>query len=51
MSAGNEKRALIIGASRRLGYALTAEFLDHGRQVTATERQPSASHEPARSAG
>ncbi|WP_030382815.1 MULTISPECIES: SDR family NAD(P)-dependent oxidoreductase [unclassified Streptomyces] len=51
MSAGNEKRALIIGASRGLGYALTAEFLDRGWQVTATERKPSALRELAVSAG
>ncbi|MFK4541607.1 NAD(P)-dependent dehydrogenase (short-subunit alcohol dehydrogenase family) [Streptomyces tendae] len=50
MSTGSEKRALIIGASRGLGYALTAEFLDRGWQVTATERKPSALHELAESA-
>ncbi|WP_409462281.1 SDR family NAD(P)-dependent oxidoreductase [Amycolatopsis sp. GA6-003] len=36
------KSALIIGASRGLGYALAAEFLGRGWQVTATERTPSA---------
>lgn len=51
MSAGNEKKALIIGASRGLGYALTAELLGRGWQVTATERTPSALHQLAESAG
>ncbi|WP_282090192.1 SDR family NAD(P)-dependent oxidoreductase [Streptomyces tendae] len=51
MCADSEKRALIIGASRGLGYALTVEFLDRGWQVTATERKPSALHELAGSAG
>ena len=32
------KSALIIGASRGLGYALAAEYLDRGWQVTATVR-------------
>ncbi|MGV9295242.1 SDR family NAD(P)-dependent oxidoreductase [Amycolatopsis sp. NPDC003676] len=41
------KSALIIGASRGLGYALAAEFLGRGWQVTATERTPSALHELA----
>lgn len=41
------KSALIIGASRGLGYALAAEFLRRGWQVTATERTPSALHELA----
>ncbi|MCG3750245.1 SDR family NAD(P)-dependent oxidoreductase [Amycolatopsis sp. Poz14] len=44
------KSALIIGASRGLGYALAAEFLRRGWQVTATERTPSALHELAKSA-
>ncbi|GAB3393381.1 SDR family NAD(P)-dependent oxidoreductase [Amycolatopsis echigonensis] len=44
------KSALIIGASRGLGYALAAEFLRRGWQVTATERTPSALHELAGSA-
>ncbi|WP_409184680.1 SDR family NAD(P)-dependent oxidoreductase [Amycolatopsis sp. VS8301801F10] len=39
------KSALIIGASRGLGYALAAEFLGRGWQVTATERTPSALRE------
>ncbi|SFO37436.1 SDR family NAD(P)-dependent oxidoreductase [Amycolatopsis rubida] len=43
MTAG--KSALIIGASRGLGYALAAEFLSRGWQVAATERTPSALHE------
>jgi NAD(P)-dependent dehydrogenase (short-subunit alcohol dehydrogenase family) len=51
MSTGNGKRALIIGASRGLGYALTAEFLSRGWQVTATERHRSALHELAEAAG
>ncbi|UKD52557.1 SDR family NAD(P)-dependent oxidoreductase [Amycolatopsis sp. FU40] len=37
-------KALIIGASRGLGYALAAEFLGRGWQVTATERTSSALH-------
>ncbi|MER6765378.1 MULTISPECIES: SDR family NAD(P)-dependent oxidoreductase [Amycolatopsis] len=41
------KNALIIGASRGLGYALATEFLRRGWQVTATERTPSALHELA----
>ncbi|MFD2474171.1 SDR family NAD(P)-dependent oxidoreductase [Amycolatopsis silviterrae] len=41
------KSALIIGASRGLGYALAAEFLGRGWQVTATERTLSALHELA----
>ncbi|MET9261462.1 SDR family NAD(P)-dependent oxidoreductase [Amycolatopsis sp. NPDC004079] len=41
------KSALIIGASRGLGYALAAEFLGRGWQVTATERTPSPLHELA----
>ena len=32
------KTALIIGASRGLGYALAAEYLTRGWQVTATVR-------------
>ncbi|MEU5629776.1 MULTISPECIES: SDR family NAD(P)-dependent oxidoreductase [Streptomyces] len=47
MSAGNNKTALIIGASRGLGYALAAEFLGRGWTVTATERTPSALHKLA----
>jgi NAD(P)-dependent dehydrogenase (short-subunit alcohol dehydrogenase family) len=38
MTAPAGKTALIIGASRGLGYALTAEYLARGWQVTATVR-------------
>jgi NAD(P)-dependent dehydrogenase (short-subunit alcohol dehydrogenase family) len=38
MTAPAAKTALIIGASRGLGYALAAEYLDRGWQVTATAR-------------
>jgi NAD(P)-dependent dehydrogenase (short-subunit alcohol dehydrogenase family) len=38
MTATNGKTALIIGASRGLGYALAAEYLARGWQVTATVR-------------
>jgi NAD(P)-dependent dehydrogenase (short-subunit alcohol dehydrogenase family) len=38
MTAPTDKTALIIGASRGLGYALAAEYLDRGWQVTATVR-------------
>jgi NAD(P)-dependent dehydrogenase (short-subunit alcohol dehydrogenase family) len=38
MSATTGKSALIIGASRGLGYALAAEYLARGWQVTATVR-------------
>jgi NAD(P)-dependent dehydrogenase (short-subunit alcohol dehydrogenase family) len=38
MTATTGKTALIIGASRGLGYALAAEYLARGWQVTATER-------------
>jgi NAD(P)-dependent dehydrogenase (short-subunit alcohol dehydrogenase family) len=38
MTATTGKTALIIGASRGLGYALAAEFLARGWQVTATVR-------------
>jgi NAD(P)-dependent dehydrogenase (short-subunit alcohol dehydrogenase family) len=38
MTAPTGKTALIIGASRGLGYALAAEYLDRGWQVTATVR-------------
>jgi NAD(P)-dependent dehydrogenase (short-subunit alcohol dehydrogenase family) len=38
MTALARKTALIIGASRGLGYALAAEYLARGRQVTATVR-------------
>jgi NAD(P)-dependent dehydrogenase (short-subunit alcohol dehydrogenase family) len=38
MTATTGKTALIIGASRGLGYALAAEFVARGWQVTATVR-------------
>ncbi len=38
MTAPGGKTALIIGASRGLGYALAAEYLGRGWQVTATVR-------------
>ena len=38
MTAPEGKTALIIGASRGLGYALAAEYLARGWQVTATVR-------------
>jgi NAD(P)-dependent dehydrogenase (short-subunit alcohol dehydrogenase family) len=38
MTAPADKTALIIGASRGLGYALAAEYLARGWQVTATVR-------------
>jgi NAD(P)-dependent dehydrogenase (short-subunit alcohol dehydrogenase family) len=38
MTATTGKTALIIGASRGLGYALAAEYLTRGWQVTATVR-------------
>jgi NAD(P)-dependent dehydrogenase (short-subunit alcohol dehydrogenase family) len=38
MTASAAKHALIIGASRGLGYALAAEYLSRGWQVTATVR-------------
>ena len=38
MAAATGKTALIIGASRGLGYALAAEYLARGWQVTATVR-------------
>ena len=38
MAATTGKTALIIGASRGLGYALAAEYLARGWQVTATVR-------------
>ena len=38
MATTTGKTALIIGASRGLGYALAAEFLARGWQVTATVR-------------
>jgi len=39
MTAITGKTALIIGASRGLGYALAAEYLARGWQVTATVRE------------
>ncbi len=39
MTAATGKTALIIGASRGLGYALAAEYLARGWQVTATARE------------
>src|ERR1700722_6515250 len=38
MTAPARKTALIIGASRGLGYALAAEYVARGWQVTATVR-------------
>jgi len=38
MTATTGKSALIIGASRGLGYGVAAEYLDRGWQVTATVR-------------
>jgi NAD(P)-dependent dehydrogenase (short-subunit alcohol dehydrogenase family) len=38
MAATTGRSALIIGASRGLGYAMTAEYLARGWQVTATMR-------------
>jgi NAD(P)-dependent dehydrogenase (short-subunit alcohol dehydrogenase family) len=53
MTATTGKTALIIGASRGLGYALAAEFLARGWQVTATARGtgPTELHRLASSAG
>ena len=42
MTATTGKPALIIGASRRPGYALAAQYLPRGRQATATVRVPSS---------
>jgi NAD(P)-dependent dehydrogenase (short-subunit alcohol dehydrogenase family) len=39
MTASAVENALIIGASRGLGYALAAEYLSRGWQVTATVRE------------
>ena len=39
MTAPAGQTALIIGASRGLGYALAAEYLVRGWQVTATVRE------------
>ncbi|MEW2295344.1 SDR family NAD(P)-dependent oxidoreductase [Streptomyces sp. NPDC006743] len=50
MTATDGRTALIVGASRGLGYALTAELLSRGWQVTATERRRSGLHALAESA-
>jgi NAD(P)-dependent dehydrogenase (short-subunit alcohol dehydrogenase family) len=39
MTATTDRTVLIIGASRGLGYALAAEYLARGWQVTATVRE------------
>ena len=51
MTAPTGRTALIIGASRGLGYALAAEYLARGWQVTATVRGASQTglHDLARS--
>jgi NAD(P)-dependent dehydrogenase (short-subunit alcohol dehydrogenase family) len=51
MTAPAGQTALIIGASRGLGYALTAEYLARGWQVTATVREAGQTrlHDLARS--
>jgi NAD(P)-dependent dehydrogenase (short-subunit alcohol dehydrogenase family) len=51
MTATTGKTALIIGASRGLGYAVAAEYLARGWQVTATVRgaRQAALHDLARS--
>lgn len=41
-TTSNEKRALIIGASRGIGLGLVDKYLGLGWSVVATERQPSA---------
>jgi NAD(P)-dependent dehydrogenase (short-subunit alcohol dehydrogenase family) len=53
MTATAGKTALIIGASRGLGYALAAEYLARGWQVTATVRGSGRTglHELAESSG
>ncbi len=43
MPALSNKKLLLIGASRGLGFALAAEYLKRGWQVTATERNPATS--------
>lgn len=40
MLSPNPKKALIIGASRGLGLALTEEYFNRGWNVVATERKP-----------
>jgi NAD(P)-dependent dehydrogenase (short-subunit alcohol dehydrogenase family) len=51
MTAATGPTALIIGASRGLGYALAAEYLSRGWQVTATVRgaRPAGLNDLARS--
>jgi NAD(P)-dependent dehydrogenase (short-subunit alcohol dehydrogenase family) len=53
MTATTGKGALIIGASRGLGYALAAEYLTRGWQVTATVRgaRETDLHQLARDSG
>jgi len=51
MTATSEKSALLIGASRGLGYALVEEYLNRGWRVVATERGRSKLHELAETAG
>ena len=53
MTATTGKTALIIGASRGLGYALAAEYLTRGWQVTATVRgtRPTDLHDLAKEFG
>jgi NAD(P)-dependent dehydrogenase (short-subunit alcohol dehydrogenase family) len=50
MTATTSRAALVIGASRGLGYALAAEYLTRGWQVTATVRgsRRTALHDLAR---
>ena len=45
------RRALIVGASRGLGLGLVARFLQHGWDVTATVRRPSAALSDLRAGG
>jgi NAD(P)-dependent dehydrogenase (short-subunit alcohol dehydrogenase family) len=53
MAAQAGKTAVIIGASRGLGYALAAEYLARGWQVAATARGAGRAglHDLARSSG
>ena len=53
MTATTDRTVLIIGASRGLGYALAAEYLARGWQVTATVRGAGRTglHDLARSSG
>ena len=51
MTATSEKSALLIGASRGLGYALVEQYLKRGWRVVATERGRSKLHELAETAG